>query len=175
MAKKSTEIDVKSEKAAVPLPVGTGNWSPFAYLQGEIDRLFDDFGSWNLPALRRPSALAGQRPAWSLSPAMDIVEDDSGFRFSAELPGLLPENVEVTVTDGTITIRGEKSEEKKTDKEDCHLSERRYGAFRRSFALPSGIEAEKISADFTNGVLTVSMPKSAEAKQKERKIEVTAA
>ncbi|WP_235868826.1 Hsp20/alpha crystallin family protein [Meridianimarinicoccus zhengii] len=82
------------------------------------------------------------------------------------------ENIDIKLSDGTITIRGEKSEEKKEEKEDYLVSERRYGEFQRTLSLPTGVDADAVKADFANGVLTVTLPKSPEAKQKERKVEV---
>lgn len=167
-----TDIDVKREAAPAATPGATDFWAPLGSLRQEVDRLFDDFdtSSWRLPHQLR--SLRGQLPVW---PAMDLVESDGGFRVTAELPGLAPENVEVKLSDGMITIRGEKSESREETEEECHFSERRYGSFRRSFSLPAGVDADKITSSFSNGVLTVTLPKSAEAKEKERKIEVTAA
>ena len=91
------------------------------------------------------------------------------------LPGMSVENIDIKLGDGTITIRGEKSEERKEEKEDYLLSERRYGEFQRTLPVPPGIDAEKVSAAFANGVLTVTLPKSPEARQKERRIEIGSA
>jgi len=84
------------------------------------------------------------------------------------------EDIDLKLSDGTITIRGEKSEERKKEKEDYLVSERRYGQFHRTLSLPSGIDADAdaVKAEFANGVLHVTLPKTAEAKQKERKIKV---
>ncbi len=83
-------------------------------------------------------------------------------------------DVEVKVTDDVMTIKGEKKEEKEEKKKDYHLSERRYGAFQRSFSLPIGVDADKIGASFNNGVLTVTLPKKPEAIKPERKVEIKA-
>jgi HSP20 family protein len=103
------------------------------------------------------------------------VECDGEYRVTAELPGMTAENIDIKLSDGTMTIRGEKSEEKKEEKEDYLVSERRYGEFQRILSIPSGVDAEAVSADFANGVLTVTLPKTPEAKQKERKVEVKSA
>jgi HSP20 family protein len=95
--------------------------------------------------------------------------------WNVTVPGMTAENVDIKMSDGTITIRGEKSEEKKEEKEDYLVSERRYGEFQRTLSLPSGVDADAVSADFANGVLTVTLPKTPEAKQKERKVEVKSA
>jgi HSP20 family protein len=106
---------------------------------------------------------------------MDMVEADGEYRLTVELPGMKPEDVEIRLTDGALVMRGTKSEERREETEDRLLSERRYGAFHRSLSLPPGVDAERIAASVSDGVLTVTLPKSAEAKQKERKIEVKAA
>jgi HSP20 family protein len=176
MSKKKSEIEVKHEKAQ-PAPVPADPWAPLTSLRSEIDRLFDDFGSgsWRQPLSRRMQGLLPVMREWPHSPAVELVECDGEFRITAELPGMTPEDVDIKLGDGTISIRGEKSEEKKEEKEDYLLSERRYGSFQRSLPLPSGIDTDAVAANFANGILTVTLPKSAEAKQKERKIEVKAA
>ena len=84
-------------------------------------------------------------------------------------------NVEVKFADGVLTIKGEKREEKEEKKKDYYLSERNYGSFQRAFQVPDGVDADKIEATFKNGVLTVTMPKSAEAQKSAKKITVKAA
>lgn len=174
MAKEKSKVDVKRDKTA-PATVPDEGWAPFATLRDEIDRLFDDFGRgfWppSLPRRMRRWPMA----EWAVAPAFEVVEGDDDFRITAELPGMKAEEVEVKLGDGSITIRGEKSEERKEEKENYLVSERRYGEFQRSLALPSGIDLDAVKASFADGVLTVTMPKSEEAKQKERKIEVNAA
>ena len=108
-------------------------------------------------------------------PATDLVEKDKGYELSAEMPGLDASNVDVSVSGNVLTIKGEKKEEKEEKGKNTYLSERRYGAFQRSFQLPEGVDKEKIEAKFENGVLTVAMPKTAEAVKEEKKITVKAA
>ena len=84
-------------------------------------------------------------------------------------------NIELKVSDGMLSITGEKSEEKEEKKKDYYLSERSYGSFERSFRIPEGVDADKIEASFKNGVLTVTLPKKAEAQKPEKKIAVKAA
>ena len=83
--------------------------------------------------------------------------------------------MDIRVTDGMLTIRGEKSEQTRDEKADYLLSERRYGAFQRSLRLPTGADPDKITAQLAQGILTVTMPKTAQARQQERKIEIKAA
>ena len=103
----------------------------------------------------------GRRMSWA--PMVDIQEDEKEIAIVAELPGLKPEQVEVTCENGVLNIRGEKSEERKEDDQNrrYHLVERTYGSFSRSFQLPQGLDESKIEAGFDNGVLTVRVPKAA--------------
>ncbi len=150
---------------------------PFEALRKEVDRLFDDFGDdfW-----RRPfHSLAAFERNWPkkfvASPAVDVAETDKSYGITAELPGMYEKNIEVNVANGGITIKGEKKEETVERKKDYYVSERRYGSFQRYFALPEGVDADKIAATFKNGVLTVTLPKTAEAQKPTKKIEVKAA
>jgi HSP20 family protein len=105
-------------------------------------------------------------------PAIEIAETPTEMTVSAELPGIDKKNVDILVEGDMLTMSGEKAEEKTTDEKKYHLWERSYGSFRRSFSLPRGIDAAKISAEFNNGVLTVHMPKTSEEQAKGRKIEI---
>ncbi|MGF6862808.1 HSP20 family protein [Rhodobacteraceae bacterium MBR-64] len=173
MSKKKSEIEVRRETS----PATVGGWPLMLSLRDEIDRLFDDFGAglWREPLSRRMHALLPTGSELALMPATELVECDGEYRITAELPGMTAEDIDIKMSDGTITIRGEKSEEKKEEKEDYLVSERRYGEFQRTLSLPSGVDADAVSADFANGVLTVTLPKTPEAKQKERKVEVKSA
>jgi HSP20 family protein len=111
-------------------------------------------------------------------PPMSIVETDKEFTLTAELPGLDQKDVDVSVEDGLVTIKGEKIQEREEKKEPddaqkkVYLYERSYGSFYRSFALPPTVDAAKVHAVFAKGILKVHLPKSAEAKPNGRKIEV---
>jgi len=165
-----------TKKASAPASFGEV-WRPFEALRKEVDRLFDDFGDdfWRRPF--RP--LAGLERSWARkvveAPAVDVTETDKAYEITAELPGIDQKNVEVNVADGGITIKGEKKEETEEKKKDYYVSERRYGSFERYFGLPEGVDAEKIEATFKNGVLRVTLPKTAEAQKAAKKIEVKAA
>ena len=108
-------------------------------------------------------------------PAVDIVEKPQALIVSAELPGMLAKEVDVSVDDGVLTISGEKEEKKEEGAEDSqyYLFERRYGSFRRSFTLPNAVDVEKISAEFDNGLLKITLPKSENVKAKGKKITVS--
>jgi HSP20 family protein len=109
-------------------------------------------------------------------PAVDINETNDALILTAELPGMTEKNVVVEFEDGVLTLRGEKEEERKQGNGDrkFHLYERTYGAFRRSFTFPRTIDAEKITAAFKDGVLTVTLPKTPQAKAKGRQIPIAA-
>jgi HSP20 family protein len=151
--------------------------TPFDMLRREIDRVFEDVrsGTFRWP-FRRPGMdleVAWPRAeGWQIAPAMDLVEKDRSFEITAELPGLEEQNVEVRVANNTLTIRGEKREEKEEKDKQVYLSERRYGAFQRSFRIPVGVDLERIEANFAKGVLTVTLPKSAEPGHAEKKIDI---
>jgi HSP20 family protein len=170
-----TKLPVKTERMTTEMT----RW-PFVGLRREIDRLFDDFDPilWRSP-FRRPifgiEPFSQREPAWESAPAVDVAEDDKGYEITAELPGMDEKNIEVKVANGGLTIRGEKSEEKEEKKRNYYLHERRFGSFERSFAIPEGVDANKIEATFSKGVLKVMIPKTAEAQKAEKKIAVKAA
>ena len=175
MAEAATKLVVKNEEQKPSAPT---EFRPFANLRREIDRLFDDFAwgsSWRMPS---PRSLFDVEPfrrgegSWGKVPAVDIADTEKAYEVTAELPGIDEKNVEVKFANGVLTIKGEKREEKEEKKKDYHLSERRYGAFQRSFTVPDGIDADKIDATFKDGVLTVSLPKTAEAQKKEKQIAI---
>lgn len=177
---EATKLPVKTEKTATPPASKTTEWAPFDSLRHEIDRLFDEFHPFSrrLPSVRsvfgfEPPKLGSD--AWTLAPAMDLVEKEKEYEISAELPGIDESNVEIKVANHMMTIKGEKKEEKEERQKDYYLSERRYGSFQRSFAMPEGIDADKIEANFIKGVLTVRLPKTAEAQKAEKKIAVKVA
>lgn len=172
MAQTASKVPVTQEKTAVPSP-SLQPWQPLESLHREIDRLFGEFGrGW--PSV---SSLFTAEPLWQrgfTAPAVDVTEDEKAYEISAELPGMDEKNIEVKVADGSLTIKGEKQEEKEEKKKDYYLHERHFGSFQRSFALPKGVDTNKIEAAFKKGVLTVTLPKTAEAQKSQKKIEVKA-
>jgi HSP20 family protein len=110
--------------------------------------------------------------SWGSAPFVDVVDKEHSYEVTAELPGMDPSNITVKFSTGTLTIKGEKKEEKEEKGKDYVLSERRWGSFQRSFRVPTSIDEEKIEATFSNGVLTVVLPKSAEAQQAEKTIDI---
>ena len=101
------------------------------------------------------------------TPSVDISETDNGFEVRAELPGVAKDDLSVSVKDNFLTLSGEKRQDNVDDPENCRRVERRYGSFQRRFTLPSDVTADDIKADYTNGVLTVSIPKPEAAKPTE--------
>ena len=180
MAGSVSKLPVKTEKKAVERPSAMQVWRPFSNLRNEVDRLFEDFdrGFWRYP-LGRPifdiEPFWQRELSWGATPAVDIVEKDSGFEVTVELPGMDEKNLEVKLSDGTLTIKGEKQEEKEEKKKDYYLQERHFGSFERSFAVPEGVDVDKIEASFKKGVLTLMLPKKPEAQKPAKKIEVKAA
>jgi HSP20 family protein len=167
-------IDVKKAPArreAVP-----DVWRSF---RSELDRLFDRFdGGFRLPSFRRMFDL---EPFWSREtslginvPAVDMSEDDKSYTIAAELPGLDEKNIDVSLSGDVLVIKGEKKEEKEDKEKNYYMSERFYGSFQRSFRLPDGVDRDKIAASFAKGVLTITVPKTADAQKQQKKIEVKA-
>jgi HSP20 family protein len=124
--------------------------SPIFGLRRDIDRLFDE-------------AFTGRGSGANWTPAVDIHETSKELRIDFELPGIRPEDVEIDVENGMLTVRGQKSAERKEESEEgrYHLVERSYGSFFRSFQLPQGVDENQIRADFDQGVLHVRIPKAA--------------
>ena len=151
---------------------------PWRSFRGDMDRLFDRFSSgFGLPSMRRMFDLAPQfeTTLGLAAPAVDVTEDDKAYDVTAELPGLDEKNIEVTVSGDLLVIKGEKNQEKEEKTKNSYISERAYGSFQRSFTLPDGVDRDKIAASFAKGVLTVTMPKTADAQKQQKKIEVKAA
>ena len=122
-----------------------------ANLQDELDRLF------------------GTQAVWA--PALDVQEDKDNYVFRAELPGLKREDIDVSLQDGVLVISGERKAEKVEEGVEVHRQERHYGKFQRALTLPTPVAADKITAQYKDGVLTVTLPKVEEAKPK--KIDVS--
>ena len=131
-------------------------------MQEEMNRYFDDFFGEHRRGLAEG--------AWL--PAVDVSESENEFVVRAELPGMSHEDIDINVQENVLTLKGEKKQEKKDEKENFHRLERTYGSFSRSFTLPVGVKPEDIKATFKDGVLEVTMPKTEEANP--QKIAITA-
>ena len=134
----------------------------FESLRREVDRLFDEFGfsSWQ-PFVRRAN-----------SPAVDFVESDKAYEITAELPGMDEKDIEIKVTEESLTIKGAREEKKEQKEKGYHLQERRYGSFERSFGLPDGVDTNKVEASFKKGLLTVTLPKKPKVNKATKKIAI---
>ena len=133
------------------------NFGRLSDLRNEIDRLFDA----SLPELAQPSHLLS---GWT--PALDVYEDKDNFIVKAELPGMKKEDIEVSLHDGSLSISGERKSESKHQEAEVYRAERFFGRFQRTVTLPSPIAAEKVKAQYKDGILTVTLPKTDEAKPK---------
>ncbi len=140
-------------------------WDPFddlASLRESMDKLFEEFFT------HRPRGQVVA--AWE--PAVEVFETDSDVVVRAELPGIDPKNVEITVTDDTLTLKGEARLEREDKGRNYHRRELRYGSFLRSLALPSDVKGDQATASYRNGILEIRVPKSERAKPKSVKVEV---
>ena len=180
MAEAATKVPEKTEEKTSERASALQAWRPFESLRREIDRVFEDFnwGTWSFPFRRSAFDIEPfwrRELTWGTAPAVDIVETNKAYEVTAELPGMDEKNIEVKLVNGGLRIKGEKKEEKEEKKKDYYLSERRYGSFERYFRVPEAVDTDKIEASFKKGVLTVTLPKKAEAQKPEKKIEVKAA
>ena len=143
-------------------------WEPLRDLmtsQRGIDRLFKEAFT--------PFYDEGESSTRTWAPPVDIYETENDIVLKAELPGIDPQDVEVKVEDNTLYLKGERKFEKEVMNENYHRVERSYGSFARSFSLPNSISAEKVKAEFKDGLLTLTLPKREEAKPKTIKIDVS--
>ena len=139
-------------------------WDPFREMtsfQNRLNQLFSDYG-------RGTDELTTQ----GFVPAIDVYEDEHNLTLKVEVPGVEEKDLDVRVENNTLTVRGERKFEAEEKEENFHRIERRYGAFTRSFGLPNTVDAEKVSADCRNGVLEIRLPKKAEAKPKQIRVNV---
>ncbi len=141
-------------------------WDPFRELQDWTERMTRLVGT--AVPVRRETDEGLVAGTWA--PPVDIVETHDKITLRAELPGFKESQVDLTVEDGVLTLRGERKFEKSTEEENYHRMERSYGTFVRSFTLPNNIDQGRIEAKFADGVLSVEMPKREEAKPKQIKI-----
>ena len=145
---------------------------PFSAFRGEMDRMFENvFGDRGLPELTTP-----RTSVWGgtemVVPSMDVRETDDAVELTAELPGLDEKEVDLSIANGVLTLKGEKKYEHEEKDENVHVMERRYGSFMRRFRLPETVDQDTIDAKFDKGVLKVTMPKREETKKPERKIKI---
>jgi HSP20 family protein len=171
------DVPVEVKKAAPAEATAPDVWRSF---RSEMDRLFDRFaGGFGFPALRRmfdiePAGRSASSFSFS-APAIDMSEDEKAYKISAELPGLDAKDVDVSVSGNMLVLKGEKLQEKEEKDKNYYFSERAYGSFQRAFELPASVDRDKISADVSKGVLTMTLPKTPDAQKQQKKIEVKSA
>ena len=168
-----TKLPDKMERQTPP--ARTSGWNPIENLRREVNEVFDRLRGRIAPVGRNPYEvdLVQLRRFFSdVDPAVDVTENDDSYKISVELPGISKENIDVSIRNGYVTIRGKKEEDAESSQKDHFVSERRFGAFMRSFQIPQSIDEEKVQAKFENGVLTVVLPKSPEGRVGERKIQI---
>jgi HSP20 family protein len=145
-------------------------WSP----PKEVERWFEEFfeepflpRAWRrFPSLKKLKELEG------ISPVVDMYDKKDEIVVKAEIPGVPKENVKISLSDNTLTIKGEIKKEEEVKEEDYYYAERSYGSFARALSLPAKVKADKIKANFKDGILEIHLPKSEEAKPKEIKIDI---
>ncbi len=164
---------IKNLLPAVRQPAGRDADHPFYSLQNQMNSLFDDFFSGFDVAPRSLATGAGGFGVFS--PSVDVKESDKDFTIRAELPGVEEKDIEVTVTHDAVTIKGEKKEEKEDKGKNYYYMERSYGSFNRVIPLAVETDANKAQASFKNGVLNITIPKSAQAKAKGTKVPIKSA
>jgi len=147
-----------------------GSESPFSELQKEMNRLFENFSEnmFSLSPTRR------NQPGISAAfPKMDVSETEKEFKVSAELPGMDEKDIDVSVSNEVLTIKGEKKAEKEEKKPNYYRMERSYGTFHRSIPLPSEVKKDQIKASFKKGILNIVLPKSEKAVKESKKIKIS--
>lgn len=146
-----------------PFSKSLSPWQGFETLRRRMERIFDEFLPMDSEEVKQSRWL----------PVVDVSENNDHYTIHAELPGMSKKDVKITLQDDVLTISGEKNLDREEKNKTYHLLERAYGQFNRSFTLPSKVEADKIKADFKDGVLNITVPKAPEAKAKEIEIKVS--
>jgi HSP20 family protein len=160
-----TEI-TKSPETAVSRPRDV-----FSAMRDEMDRMFERFDTGWPSAFRRAGGTGGGGSMVAV-PELDVRENGQAFTIEAELPGVEEKDVDVTLANGLLTIKGEKKDEREEKGETYYRSERSFGSFERTLRLPDTIDDGRVEARFDKGVLTITAPKRPEAVKTERKIEI---
>ncbi len=158
-----------NEQATLPAKTHAEPTLPavFGRLRDEIDQLFDDF------SFTRPSRSIFHWPTVAgFTPALDLKDRGDHYALALEIPGMEDKDIEVTVTDGVLSVSGEKRGESEEKTGDCLISERSYGAFRRQISLPADVDADAIEAKYRKGVLHLNLGKDKDAENRVRKIAV---
>jgi HSP20 family protein len=162
MAEKAKEKETKAVAPRKP-------FTSLARWDRDMERMMEDFFGRRWRPWWPERWFGAEREE---APALDLYEEKDDIVVKAELPGIDKNNIEVNLTDHTLTIKGEKKKEEEIKEENYYRSERSYGAFMRTLELPKDVHADKVKASFKDGVLEVRLPKTEEAKAKEIKVKV---
>jgi HSP20 family protein len=144
--------------------------NPLVSLQRDINHVFEDFWRKVENGWTDGNAVMG-----ALGANTDVTETDDSVEVSIELPGMTQDDIDISLSGGAMTVRGEKKIEHEEERKGVYMSERHYGAFHRTVPLPDGVDTDKAEAKFRNGVLTVTLPKTQEAQASIKRIPVKAA
>jgi HSP20 family protein len=168
MADKGKEITVKKGEGKKEAPaVPSRMLSPLRAWEREIDRMFEEFPFFRWPRFRELEPFRFPRELRLQAPTLDMYEDKNEVVVKAEMPGLTKDDIEITLSDSTLILKGEKKKEEEVKEKDYYRCEREYGSFLRTVELPAEVKVEGAKASFKNGVLEVRLPKSEAAKKKE--------
>ena len=182
MASKKSKDKAKSDKGKKVTPASS-DLTSFDAMRDEMQRMMQQLWTnpwaagmpqlWNLA---KWPGMSAEMPFASMAnlPKADLSETDDGYELTVELPGLDEKDVDVTLTERALVLKGEKKSEKETSDKNYHFSERSYGSVHREFALPSDIDRNAMKATFSKGILTVKLPRTHDATAKAKRIEVTA-
>jgi len=145
---------------------------PFQSFRTEMDRLFDSFlgGMPSLTSLRQ-----GFPSTQVITPTLDVKENEKEIVVKADLPGMDEKDINLTVHNGVLSLRGEKKSEHTDERDNYHVMERSYGSFQRSIRLPDTVDEDKAEARFDKGVLTITLPKRPESVSAQKKIQIKGA
>ena len=160
---RTADVPVRTPTA---VPARMHDW------RDEMDRMFERLWTDPFAALDTRSRWFGDFSKAEFLPTLDVSDDKDSLRITLEVPGVDREDIDIEVADGVMTISGEKKHEQSSDEEGCYRIERSYGSFKRSIPLPTEVDTEHSEATFDKGVLTVTVPKTKEAKKPKRKVAV---
>lgn len=192
MAARAKKVPVKKKratkrksKAKKSIAKAGEIMTPLATLREEVDNLFERFAEdwpslprlfgegWTFPAADVEKLV--KFPSLELTPRVDVSESDDAYDIAVELPGMTEKDIELTLSDDSLTVKGEKKEEREEKKKNYHVRECSYGSFQRTFRVPSGVDHNKVKAAYSKGVLNISLPKTEVAKNSKRSIQVKTA
>ena len=169
-ARESASLPTSHKSTSIPIIKDVSvrrELHPILALQHEVNKLYGDFFSETLPTLWRSSDRI-----FNQNPAADVLESDKDFKITAEVPGMDPKDISISITDQNITIKGEKKDENKEERDGYFRQERYYGAFKRVIALPSAANTEKTEAHISKGILTITLLKKPDSQSKTRQIDI---